>query len=245
MAFARQVERLRRDVLGGEVVGREEHLLRGEEAGQALVALGDDAGRPRVRRRLLEESATGGGVLKGRSQHAQPGTVSSLARGEELGTGWQVAGLEGADGNSSHGGMRPRVQGAIHPRARATTRGKVKVVFQECFVGYKIDGITAGRLRRMNTDTLTVEQASAHVYEALTHHFGPLDLGANQPLVKAISEYGQRSREGDEEKIHEASAHIWQVLSHHQERLDLGANDPLVKALAEYGEACRREGVQR
>lgn len=89
---------------------------------------------------------------------------------------------------------------------------------------------------------LTVEQASQHVYEALTHHFGPLDLGADQPLVKAISEYGQRCREGDEVAIKEASAHIWQALSHRMERLDLGANDPLVKALAEYGDACRREG---
>ncbi|MEX0784313.1 MAG: hypothetical protein WD557_16855 [Dehalococcoidia bacterium] len=96
----------------------------------------------------------------------------------------------------------------------------------------------------MSSDTLTVAQASEHVYEALTHHFGPLDLGANQPLVKAISEYGQRSREGDEAAIKEASAHIWQALSHHKERLDLGANDPLVKALAEYGDACRREGVK-
>lgn len=90
--------------------------------------------------------------------------------------------------------------------------------------------------------TLTVEQASAHVYEALTHHFGPLDLGANQPLVRAISEYGQRCRQGDEEKIKEASSHIWQELSHHRERLDLGAHDPLVIALAEYGDACRRAG---
>ena len=96
----------------------------------------------------------------------------------------------------------------------------------------------------MSSDTLSVDQASTHLYEALTHHFGPLDLGASDPLVKAISEYGQRSREGDEEGIHEASAHIWETLSHRKERLDLGANDPLVKALAEYGEACRREGVK-
>ncbi|HEX6031650.1 MAG TPA: hypothetical protein VFY90_09455 [Tepidiformaceae bacterium] len=90
--------------------------------------------------------------------------------------------------------------------------------------------------------TLTVEQASTHVYEALTHHFGPMDLSAKQPLVRAISEYGQRCREGDEDRIKEASAHIWQELSHHSERLDLGAHDPLVKALAEYGQACRRAG---
>jgi hypothetical protein len=96
----------------------------------------------------------------------------------------------------------------------------------------------------MGTETRTVEQASEHLYEALTHHYGPLDLSANDPLVKAISEYGQCSREGDEERIKEASAHIWQALSHRKERLDLGANDPLVRALAEYGDACRREGVK-
>ncbi len=95
----------------------------------------------------------------------------------------------------------------------------------------------------MGTHTIpSVEDASTHLYEALTHHFGPLDLGATQPIVKAISEYGQYSREGDEAKVKEASAHIWQALSHHSERLDLGANDPLVKALAEYGDACRRAG---
>src|SRR5688572_23762714 len=96
----------------------------------------------------------------------------------------------------------------------------------------------------MSSETSTVEQASTHLYEALTHHYGPLDLGAADPLVKAISEYGQKSREGDEEGIKEASSHIWEALSHRKERLDLGANDPLVKALAEYGDACRREGVK-
>jgi hypothetical protein len=37
--------------------------------------------------------------------------------------------------------------------------------------------------------------ASKHVYEALTHHFGPLDLGAHQPLVVALAEYGKACRE--------------------------------------------------
>lgn len=97
----------------------------------------------------------------------------------------------------------------------------------------------------MGTDAIpTIEEASAHVYEALSHRFGPLDLGATDPLVKAISEYGQRCREGDEEAINEASSHIWQALSHRSERLDLGANDPLVKALAQFGDACRRAGVK-
>ena len=93
--------------------------------------------------------------------------------------------------------------------------------------------------------TPSVEQASAHLYEALTHHYGPLDLSADQPLVKAISEYGQRCREHDEEGVKAASRHIWEVLSHRAERLDLGANDPLVKALSEYGAACRAEGQKK
>lgn len=91
---------------------------------------------------------------------------------------------------------------------------------------------------------LSVEEASAHLYEALTHRFGPLDLSADQPLVRAISEYGQRCREHDEEGIAKASARIWEVLSHHSERLDLGAGDPLVKALSEYGAACRAAGTE-
>lgn len=90
--------------------------------------------------------------------------------------------------------------------------------------------------------TLSVEQASERLYEALTHHYGPLDLAANQPIVRAISEYGQRSREHNEAGIEAASKQIWQVLSHHSERLDLAANDPVVKALSEYGAACRAAG---
>jgi hypothetical protein len=39
-----------------------------------------------------------------------------------------------------------------------------------------------------------VKQASTHVYEALTHHFGPRDLGAADPVVKALAEYGQACR---------------------------------------------------
>jgi len=91
----------------------------------------------------------------------------------------------------------------------------------------------------------SVEEASAHLYEALTHHFGPLDLSADQPLVRAISEYGQACREHDEEAIAKASERIWEVLSHHSERLDLGADDPLVKALSEYGAACRAAGPEK
>ncbi len=44
-------------------------------------------------------------------------------------------------------------------------------------------------------DEAGMRAASTHVYEALTHHFGPLDLGANQPLVKALAEYGKACRE--------------------------------------------------
>ncbi len=101
----------------------------------------------------------------------------------------------------------------------------------------------------MSTETMTdaeagVKQASAHLYEAMTHHYGPLDLGAHQPLVKAISEYGQRSRERDDEGVTLASAHVYEALTHHFGPRDLGAHDPVVKSLVEYGKACRGAGIK-
>ncbi|MCE7927375.1 MAG: hypothetical protein DYG91_02580 [Chloroflexi bacterium CFX7] len=89
-----------------------------------------------------------------------------------------------------------------------------------------------------------VKAASTHLYEAMTHHFGPLDLGAHQPIVRAISEYAQRNREHDDAGIQQASAHVYEALSRHFGPLDLAANDPLVKALAEYGDACRAAGLK-
>ena len=99
----------------------------------------------------------------------------------------------------------------------------------------------------MSTETMTdneaaVKQASAHLYEAMTHHYGPLDLAAHQPLVKAISEYGQRSRDNDEDGVKQASTHVYEALTRHFGPRDLGANDPVVVALAEYGKACREAG---
>jgi hypothetical protein len=90
----------------------------------------------------------------------------------------------------------------------------------------------------------TVQAASQHLWEALSRHRITMDIGANDPLVVAISAYGQASREGGAEAIDAASKRVWEELSRHKTTLDLGAGDPLVKALAEYGEACRREGVQ-
>lgn len=87
-----------------------------------------------------------------------------------------------------------------------------------------------------------VKAASAHLYEAMTHHYGPLDLGAHQPLVKAISEYGQRCRENDEAGQAAASTHITEALTSHFGPRDLGANDPVTRAIAEYGAACRKAG---
>jgi hypothetical protein len=87
-----------------------------------------------------------------------------------------------------------------------------------------------------------VHEASQHLYEALTHHFGPLDLGAHDHLVVAISEYGATSRTGDEAQIADASQHVYQALTHRFGPLDLGAHQPLVVALAEFGEACRAAG---
>jgi hypothetical protein len=40
-----------------------------------------------------------------------------------------------------------------------------------------------------------VQSASQHLYEALTHRFGPLDLGAHEPIVRALAEYGKASRQ--------------------------------------------------
>ncbi len=102
----------------------------------------------------------------------------------------------------------------------------------------------------MSTETISpaeeaVKRASAHLYEAMTHHYGPLDLSAHQPLVKAISEYGQRSREHDDEGIKRASTHVYEALTHHFGPRDLGATDPVVHALAEYGQACREAGKKQ
>ena len=101
----------------------------------------------------------------------------------------------------------------------------------------------------MTTETTTpaeeaVKHASQQLYEAMTHHFGPLDLGAHQPLVLAVSEYGLRSREGDEERIKQASTHVYEALTHHFGPRDLGAHDPVVKAISEYGAACRAAGLK-
>jgi hypothetical protein len=91
---------------------------------------------------------------------------------------------------------------------------------------------------------LDVHTASQHLWEALSHHQITMDVSAQDPLVMAISAYGQACRERDQEKIDAASRHVWEELSKHKTTLDLGADDPVVKALAEYGEACRREGVK-
>ncbi len=101
----------------------------------------------------------------------------------------------------------------------------------------------------MTTETTTtaeegVQHASQKLYQAMTHHFGPLDLGAHQPLVLAVSEYALRSREGDEAKIKLASTHLYEALTHHFGPRDLGAHDPVVKAISEYGAACRKAGVR-
>ncbi|MGE0600833.1 MAG: hypothetical protein AB7J35_04255 [Dehalococcoidia bacterium] len=101
----------------------------------------------------------------------------------------------------------------------------------------------------MSTETMTdpeaaVKAASAHLYEAMTHHYGPLDLSAHQPIVKAISEYGQRSREHDEAGVAHASEQIYAALTHHFGPRDHAANDGVVKALSEYGKACRDAGVK-
>jgi hypothetical protein len=89
-----------------------------------------------------------------------------------------------------------------------------------------------------------VQAASQHLYEALSHHFGPLDLGAHQPLVLAISEYAKRCRQNDEDGIARASTKVYEALTNHFGPMDLGAHQPIVIALADYGRACREAGIR-
>lgn len=92
------------------------------------------------------------------------------------------------------------------------------------------------------TSELSVREASAQLYEAITHRVGPRDFGAGDPLVRSISEYGQRAREHDGEGLRAASLHVYEALTHHVGPRDLGAGDAFVRALTAYAEACRREG---
>jgi hypothetical protein len=92
---------------------------------------------------------------------------------------------------------------------------------------------------------VSVHDASQHLWEAMSHHQITLDMSASDPIVRAVTAYGQACREQDAAAIKATSAHVWEELSHHSVTLDLGADDPLVKALSEYGEACKREGVKK
>jgi hypothetical protein len=94
----------------------------------------------------------------------------------------------------------------------------------------------------VSSSNLDVRTASQHLYEALSHHRGNLDFGANDPLVRAIVELGDRCRHHDDAGEAAASKRVWEELSHHATTLDLGADDPVIRALSEYTDACRREG---
>lgn len=92
------------------------------------------------------------------------------------------------------------------------------------------------------TTPLSVADASTRLYEALTKHFGPRDFDAHDPLVIAIAEYGQRSREGDEAAVALASEHVYEAMTHHQGNRDFDAHDHVVLALADFRDACRAAG---
>jgi hypothetical protein len=96
----------------------------------------------------------------------------------------------------------------------------------------------------MSTTVLSTAEASTHLYEALSHHLGNLDMSATDPLVRAIAEYGQRCREHDEAGQAAASEHIYQALTHRFGPMDLAADQPVVRALAEFGEAYRAAGTK-
>lgn len=89
-----------------------------------------------------------------------------------------------------------------------------------------------------------VKSASQRLWGELSHHSVTLDLGANDPVVRGIAEYGQACRAHDETRIAAASQHLYQALSHRQVTLDLGASDPVVRAIVDYGEACKAEGAK-
>lgn len=92
------------------------------------------------------------------------------------------------------------------------------------------------------TTTETVHEASEHLMDAIRHHFGTKDLAANDPLVVAIVDYGDKSRVHDDAGVHQASEQIYVALSHHFGPHDFGAHEPFVVALTAYGQACRAAG---
>jgi hypothetical protein len=92
------------------------------------------------------------------------------------------------------------------------------------------------------TTTVTVHEASEHLMDAIRHHFGTKDLAANDPLVVAIVDYGDKSRTHDDAGVHQASEQIYVALSHHFGPHDFGAHEPFVVALTAYGQACRAAG---
>lgn len=91
------------------------------------------------------------------------------------------------------------------------------------------------------TESQSVTQASAKLYEAFTHRFGPLDLSAHQPIVKAVSDYAAAARLHDQAKLHAAADEVYVALTHQFGPRDFAANDPFVVALSEYGAACAAE----
>jgi len=101
---------------------------------------------------------------------------------------------------------------------------------------------TLGGKDPMPMTTKSVSEASRHLYEALTHHAGNRDFDAHDPLVLAISAFGEKCRQHDEEAIKAASRHLYEELTRHFGPRDFDAHDPLVHAISEYGDACRAEG---
>ncbi len=89
-----------------------------------------------------------------------------------------------------------------------------------------------------------LKSASTHLWEQLSHHSITMDLGAGDPVVRGIAEYGQACRSHEETRIATASRHLYEAMSHRSLTLDLGASDPLVRAIVAYGDACKAEGTR-
>ena len=95
-------------------------------------------------------------------------------------------------------------------------------------------------LMESGTAEARFHEASEHLYNALRDAYGR-SLGADQPIVRAISEYGHACRQGAD--VHEASEHVYRALRFHVGGT-WGAHQPIIKALSEYGLACRGLGVR-
>jgi hypothetical protein len=97
-------------------------------------------------------------------------------------------------------------------------------------------------LRTDTAEALSVEEASKNLQEALARHRGPVDFSVDDPVVRAITEYGDRCRKHDDAGAAEASRKVYEAITRHIGPRDFASDERLVRALSEYGAACRAQG---